>query len=116
MKRFIMPFTFSKSMDYDEMLERGKANLPEVSIATERFNVPKVAGHLEGNKTVISNFFQIASILGRSPEHLLKFISRELAAKGEFKRQLLVFNTKIPSPKVNEKLEQYVDSFVLCKE
>jgi translation initiation factor 2 beta subunit (eIF-2beta)/eIF-5 len=43
-------------MNYDEMLERGKKALPEVATATERFTVPKVAGHLEGNKTVISNF------------------------------------------------------------
>lgn len=98
------------------MLTRGKKNLPEIAASTERFNVPKVAGHLEGNKTVISNFFQIASTLGRTPEHLLKFISRELAAKGELKKQLLVFNTKLPSSKINEKIEEYVNSFVLCKE
>lgn len=98
------------------MLTRGKKNLPEISAATERLVVPKVTGHLEGNKTVISNFFQIASIIGRSPDHLLKYISRETAAKGEFKKQLLVFNTKLPSSKINEKLEQYVDNYVICKE
>jgi len=98
------------------MLERGKKSLPEISSSSERFVVPKVTGHLEGNKTVISNYFQIASILGRTPEHLLKFISRETAAKGEIKKQLLVFNTKIPSSKINEKIEQYVDRFVICKE
>ncbi len=98
------------------MLERGKSLLPETSVATERFTVPNVAGHLEGNKTVISNFFQIANILRRTPEHLLKYINRELAAKGEFKRQLLVFNTKLPSQKINEKIQQYVDGFVICKE
>jgi len=98
------------------MLERGKKSLPEISAGSERFVVPKITGHLEGNKTVISNFFQIASTLGRNPEHLLKYISRETAAKGEIKKQLLVFNTKLPSAKINEKIEQYVDRFVICKE
>lgn len=98
------------------MLKRGKEKLPEIAISTERFVVPKVTGHLEGNKTVISNFLQIASQLRRTPEHLLKYISRETAAKGEIKRQLLVFNTKIPASKINEKLEQYVDTYVICKE
>lgn len=98
------------------MLERGKSMLPEISAATERLTIPKVTGHMEGNKTVISNFFQIASILRRTPEHLLKYVNRELAAKGEFKRQLLVFNTKLPSQKINEKIQQYVDGFVICKE
>ncbi|HIH32174.1 TPA: translation initiation factor IF-2 subunit beta [Candidatus Woesearchaeota archaeon] len=103
-------------MDYEAMLKRGKERLPEISVSTERFNVQKVQGHLEGNKTVISNFFQIASMFQRNPDHLLKFISRELAAKGEVKNQLLIFNTKLPSSKINEKLEQYVDQFVICKE
>jgi len=103
-------------MDYEQMLERGKKALPEVATATERFVVPNVTGHLEGNKTVISNFLQIASILRRTPEHLLKYISRETAAKGEIKKQLLLFNTKIPSAKLNEKIQQYVDEFVICKE
>ncbi len=98
------------------MLERGKKLLPEDNINTERFVVPKIAGHLEGNKTIISNFFQIATTLGRPPEHLLKYISREMAAKGELRRQLLIFNTKLPSSKMNEKIQQYIDEFVTCKE
>jgi translation initiation factor 2 subunit 2 len=103
-------------MDYDGMLDRAKKLLPESSTATERFVVPKTTGHLEGNKTIISNFFQIAATLRRTPEHLLKYVSRETATKGEFKKQLLVFNTKLPSSKINEKIQQYVDDFVMCKE
>ena len=98
------------------MLTRGKSKLPETVANVERFNVPKITGHLEGNKTVLSNYFQITSMMSRSPEHLLKYISRELAAKGELKRQLLVFNTKIPSSKINEKIQQYVDKYVMCSE
>lgn len=98
------------------MLKRGKESLPEISVSTERFVVPKVKGHIEGNKTIISNFLQISSLLNRAPEHLLKFISRELAAKGEIKKQILVFNTKLASSKINEKIEQYVEQFVICKE
>lgn len=98
------------------MLERGKSKLPETAVSTERFTVPKVTGHLEGNKTVISNFLQIASTIRRNPEHLAKYINRETAARGEIKKQLLVFNTKLPSQKINEKIQQYVDEFVICKE
>ena len=103
-------------MDYEAMLERGKSKLPEIAVSTERFTVPKITGHLEGNKTIVSNFQQIANTIRRTPEHLLKYISRETAAKGEIKRQLLVFNTKIPSSKLNEKIQQYVDSYVICRE
>lgn len=103
-------------MNYEEMLDRGKKNLPEIATAIERFAVPKITGHLEGNKTVVSNFAQITNTIRRTPEHLLKYISRELAAKGEIKKQLLVFNTKLPSSKINEKIQQYVDDYVICKE
>jgi translation initiation factor 2 subunit 2 len=103
-------------MDYESMLERGKNKLPENIVATERFVVPNVTGHLEGNKTVISNFLQIANVIRRNPEHLVKYINRETAARGEIKKQLLVFNTKLPSSKINEKIQQYVDEFVICKE
>jgi translation initiation factor 2 subunit 2 len=103
-------------MNYEAMLERGKNKLPETVVATERFVVPKITGHLEGNKTVVSNFPQIASIIRRNPEHLLKYINRETAARGEIKKQLLIFNTKLPSQKINEKIQQYVDEFVICKE
>jgi translation initiation factor 2 subunit 2 len=103
-------------MDYEAMLDRGKSKLPETVVSTERFVIPKVTGHMEGNKTVISNFLQIANIIRRNPEHLLKYISRETAARGEIKKQLLVFNTKLASQKINEKIQQYVDEFVICKE
>jgi translation initiation factor 2 subunit 2 len=104
------------SMDYETMLERGKSKLPDTAVATERFIVPKVTGQLEGNKTIISNFVQIANVIRRNPEHILKYISRETAAKGEIKKQLLIFNTKLPSAKINEKIQQYVDTYVVCKE
>ena len=52
--KFISSPQFFRSMDYEAMLDRGKTKLPEIAIATERFTVPKVTGHLEGNKTVIS--------------------------------------------------------------
>lgn len=98
------------------MLNRGKSKLPETVVSSERFTIPKVTGHLEGNKTVISNFLQIANTIRRNPEHLVKYINRETAARGEIKKQLLVFNTKLPSQKINEKIQQYVDEFVICKE
>ena len=64
--------------DYEEMLEHGIKNLPSKSVNKERFEMPKVQGHIEGNKTIINNFFQVADKLRINPEDLLKFIQREL--------------------------------------
>ena len=102
--------------NYEEMLEQGIKNLPERSVNKERFEIPKVQGHIEGNKTIINNFLQIAGQLRRNPEHLLKFLQRELATPGIVKDGRLILGRKISSSQINEKIEKYAKSFVICKE
>jgi len=102
-------------MEYADLLKRAREKLPESVFEKERFEIPKVRGHIEGNKTVISNFPQIASILRRPIEHILKFILRELATPGEIKRSsLLVLGSKVAASRINEKIRQYAHTFVLC--
>ena len=104
-------------MEYKELLGRARKNMPQVVFERERFEIPKVKGHIEGNKTVLSNFQQIASTLRRPVEHLLKYILRELATPGEINRSgLLVFGSKISASRVNDKIKQYTIEFVLCSE
>ncbi|MFH1771088.1 MAG: translation initiation factor IF-2 subunit beta [archaeon] len=103
-------------MNYEKMLKEGKKNLPDISSETERFNIPKVRGHIEGNKTVVSNFSEIAKTLQRKSEHLLKYVLKELATPGDIRKNALIFGTKLSASKINEKITQYVETFVLCKE
>jgi translation initiation factor 2 subunit 2 len=102
-------------MDYEAMLDRAKAQLPEEDVqAAERFSVPKVRGHLQGVKTVVNNWFEIAKTLDRKPEHLLKYVQKELATPGEIIKQSVIFGSKLPAAKINEKIVQYADEFVFC--
>ena len=103
-------------MDYKQLLKKARENLPEAVFEKQRFEIPRVKGHIQGNMTVISNFKQIAASLGRQPEHLLKFILKELAAPGGLKPKGLLIGTKVPASKINEKIRQYADEFVLCPE
>ena len=103
-------------MDYEQLLTRARENLPESVFEKERFEIPKVRGHIEGNKTVISNFGQIAETLRRRPEHLLKYVLKELAAPGLMRGGLLVLGTKIAASRINEKIRQYAHEFVLCSD
>jgi len=98
------------------MLKKAREELPDQVSIAQRFEIPKVRGHLQGNKTIISNFSQIANTLGRKQEHLLKFILRELATPGEIKRNLVIFGRKLSASQINEKINKYVQEFVLCKE
>lgn len=102
--------------DYEQMLDKAYASLPEAKVQTTRFEVPKVLGHVQGNSTVISNFNQIVTVLGRKPEHLLKFLLKELATPGELKKNGVILGRKISASVVNGKIERYTDEYVLCKE
>jgi translation initiation factor 2 subunit 2 len=103
-------------MDYAAMLGRAKEQLPETLRNRERFEIIKVKGLLQGNKTVLSNMPQIADQLNRPIEHLAKYLTKALAAKAEIKQNYLIFNAKVPSAKINDKIAEYVDIFVMCKQ
>ena len=103
-------------MEYVELLQKARKLLPENILKTERFEVPKVRGHVQGNKTIVSNFNQIAGTLRRPIEHLLKYILKELATPGELKKTGLIIGTKISAARINEKIVSYAKEFVLCKE
>ena len=103
--------------EYKKLLENVRNELPEHISQKERFEIPNVRGHVQGNRTVISNFLQIASILGREPENMLKFILRELATPGEIKKSgSVIIGTKVPASRINEKIKQYANSYVFCVE
>ena len=62
-----------KSDDYESMLSEGLEQLPASVKTKSRFEMPKVTGHVEGNKTIVSNFFQIAKALNVDSKHLMKY-------------------------------------------
>jgi translation initiation factor 2 subunit 2 len=103
-------------MDYEEMLKKAEEELPEQSLGGERFNLEKVMGHLEGNKTVIINLKKIAKDLRRDPNHLLKYLLRELATPGKFEGDRTIFGTKVSAVKINKKIKKYVSEFVFCSD
>ncbi len=103
---------------YEQLLNEAYKNVKQISSGSngERFEIPKIEGHFEGKKTFLTNFFQIADYIRRNPLHFQKFLLKELATSGQIEGDRLVFNNKIPSAKINQKIEQYVKEFVLCKE
>ena len=102
--------------NYEKLLEQAYKKVKQIDTSSERFEIPKIEGHFEGKKTILTNFFQITSHLRRKPEHFQKFILKELAASGQREGDRLVLNIKVPSEKMNKKIEQYAKEFVLCRE
>jgi len=102
--------------NYEKLLEEAYGKIKQTNTSLNRFEIPKIEGHFEGRKTVLTNFYQIASHLRRKPEHFQKFMLKELAASGQKEGDRLVLNIKVPSSKINKKIEEYVNEFVLCRE
>ena len=102
--------------NYEKLLEKAYKEVKQVSSKGERFEIPKVEGHFEGKKTILTNFFQITEHIRREAEHFQKFLFKELATFGQKEGDRLILNNRIPSKKINQKIEQYVNEFVLCKE
>jgi len=103
-------------MTYEKLLEDAYKDVKKTGSSGERFEIPKAQGLVEGRKTIITNFMQMASHLRRKPEHFQKFLLKELASSGQIEGDRLVLNMKVPSFKINQKIEDYTKEFVLCKE
>src|SRR3989344_8038512 len=103
-------------MDYEKLLQRARKNLPATAVEERRFELPKFESFIEGAKTIIKNFIEVAKNLGRDPAHLLKFLQAETGTFGEIEDQRLVLKGPKKVEVLNEKLDLYIKDFVLCKE
>jgi translation initiation factor 2 subunit 2 len=101
-------------MNYEDMLEEAYENVEVNEECSGRFEILKVKGHHEGVRTVISNFLKVAACLRRRPEHLLKFLGKDLGIQGEVKGEQAVFSRKVSSKDVNAKIEKYAKRYVVC--
>ncbi|MBI2662209.1 translation initiation factor IF-2 subunit beta [Candidatus Woesearchaeota archaeon] len=102
--------------NYEQLLDKAVEELPETVAGGDRFNLEKVKGHIEGNKTVIINLKKIAKDIGRDENHLLKYLLRELATPGKIIGERVIFGTKVAASAINKKIKKYVSEFVYCSE
>ena len=87
---------------YEKMLDEAYKKVKVVQTGTERFEIPKVSGLVEGKNTIITNITQIASYVRRPIEQISKYLQNQLAASGKIENDRLVLNTKLNSQKVNK--------------
>ena len=98
------------------MLERGLKKVPKETGSGERFEMPRAQVLISGSRTSILNFGEIASTLRRDPKHIMKFLLKELATKGEIEGAKANFQGVFSDYVIKTKLESYVKVYVLCPE
>jgi len=101
---------------YEQLLNEAYKKIKPITETKDRFEIPRIMANIEGTKTIISNFTQIASYLRRGPDHLQKYLLKELAAAGKRDGDRLILNRIVPYSSINEKINQYAKDFVICRE
>ncbi len=102
--------------DYNKLLKRVIESTPKKEVAEDRFKLPKAEIFYEGNATVIKNFDKISDAVNRTPDLILKFLLGGLGTAGELNGPRVVFQGKIPARDIQEKLKDYIDTYVMCSE
>ncbi len=106
----------SAIFDYGALLDRARSDLPEELSHEGRWAVPELDTITEGRTTIIRNWRDIVTTLRRDPQHVFSFLLRELGTAGDADDDRATLGAKIPDRKINERLDIYVHTYVLCDE
>jgi len=101
--------------DYNRLLEVAFDKMPKKVQDKDRFQIPQAATEIQGNKTLVRNFSDIADILRREPSHLAKYLFKELATPGTIQGSILILQTKLSPAIIQKKIESYINEYVYCK-
>jgi translation initiation factor 2 subunit 2 len=99
---------------YEELLKRARSQLPETASKRERLEIPRLHYSVVGMRTIIHNFKEIAEVLNRDPQHILKFLTGELATAAIMQESRVIFQGKFPRETLERLLQRYMETFVTC--
>ncbi|MCJ7469210.1 translation initiation factor IF-2 subunit beta [Candidatus Bathyarchaeota archaeon] len=102
------------SYDYENLLKRARSQIPEVASKQERLEIPRLRQSVIGMRTTIYNFKEVADALGREPQHLLKFLSGEMATAATTQESRAIFQGKFGTDTFERLVQRYVEGFVVC--
>ncbi len=101
--------------NYQQLLKKAFEKIPKKAYTGDRFKLPEVACEIQGNKTLIKNFGEIANVLRRDVSHLSKYLCKELATPCLIQGNTLILQTKASREIIQKKMEDYTKEFVYCK-
>ena len=102
--------------EYEKLLDRALEGVPKAVFEEARFQIPEADVVVVGNRTTLKNFRSIAGALNREPEHLMKYLLRELGAAGNIEGNQAIFQGRFVKSAVDDRIRRYVEEFVLCRE
>lgn len=102
--------------NYTQLLDRAFAQMPDLAAEKSDFHIPEADSIIQGSKTIVRNFSQIADVARRDENDIAKYLSKELAAPVSVGEQKLTISTKVQTLILIEKIKKYFQTYVICKE
>ena len=102
------------SYSYDELLKRARSQIPEVTVKRERLELPRLRMNVIGMRTIIHNFKEVADALNRDPQHILKYLTGEMATAATMQEGRVIFQGKFNVDTLTTLLQRYMDNFIVC--
>lgn len=110
-------------LSYPDLLSRFfdilKKNNPELASdrSGPKFRIPPPIVQREGSKkTLFANVQEIATVLQRSPEHLIQYLFAELGTTGSIDgEKRLILKGKFQPKQMESVLRRYIIEYVTCK-
>ncbi|MFW6111350.1 MAG: translation initiation factor IF-2 subunit beta [Thermoproteota archaeon] len=100
--------------DYEKLLGNVRSEIPQVVSKQKRLEIPELHASIAGTRTIFHNFKQVSEAMNRDPQHLLKFMSGEMATAGTYQEPRVVFNGKFPRRTLETLVQRYIDHYVIC--
>jgi len=100
--------------DYEKLLKRARSLLPPEMQTQKRFEIPKIRSGNIGMRTYIVNYKEIAEAMNRDPQHLLRYLSKELATASTLDGARAIFQGKFRSDTLSRLIHHYAEAFVIC--
>lgn len=104
-------------MNYEDQLDRGLDQTPEIESRSGRFEVPEPNVRQEGHVSVYENFQTTLDRLDRAPEHVLKFLQNELGTAAHIDESGRARLTgSFDAQRLTAVIDAYVEAYVTCPE
>lgn len=103
-------------MDYEASLDRALDAVPDIKSGGERLTIPDATAQKDGAFTRFTNLGDIADTLNREPEHLHRFIQRELGTSGKYEEGRGRYNGNFTGEEFDAAVTSYVEEYVRCSE
>jgi len=102
--------------EYEELLERARSQIPPDVFEKkhERLSISRPESRIQGSRTVLYNIKEISDQLNRDTDHLLKFLSKEMATASSMEGNYALFQGTFRNSVFRNLLDRYVQDYVTC--